>query len=263
MSTLKINDIEYDMSSPSGLEFKNKYITSFGDEVLPEVNISWNHADGFYLALNSDSDKEFIVKIFDRDNTLLYETTLKSGMYSRLSREYYNGIRYEIHYNSTVIAQETINFKGKRVYIAFDSSSLGDTISWVPYCEEFRKINECELIVSTFKNFLFEKSYPSLTFVPPGGVVHNIHAMFNIGWFYDKEKEPEYPSSIPLQKSITNILGLDFKEVKPKIDFSPSERPIENKYFCIANHSTAQAKYWNNPNGWQEVVDYLNQIRKS
>ena len=35
MNTLKINEIEYDMSSPSGLEFKNKYITSFGDEPLP------------------------------------------------------------------------------------------------------------------------------------------------------------------------------------------------------------------------------------
>jgi autotransporter strand-loop-strand O-heptosyltransferase len=179
-------------------------------------------------------------------------------MYSRLNRRYYNGIRYEIHYNSTVIAQETINFKGKRVYIAFDSSSLGDTISWVPYCEEFRKINECELIVSTFKNFLFEKSYPSITFVPPGGVVHNIHAMFNIGWFYDKEKEPEYPSSVPLQKSITNILGLDFKEIQSNIYFDPKERPYNGKYVCVATNSTAGCKLWNNPNGWTELVKYLN-----
>ena len=27
----------------------------------------------------------------------------------------------------------------------------------------------------------------------------------------------------------------------------------------IATHSTAQAKYWNNPTGWQEVVDWCNQ----
>ena len=68
--SLKINDIEYDMSSPSGLEFRNQYITSFGDEVLPKVSVSWNHVDGFYLALDSDSDKEFIVKLFDKDNIL-------------------------------------------------------------------------------------------------------------------------------------------------------------------------------------------------
>ena len=28
-------------------------------------------------------------------------------------------------------------------------------------------------------------------------------------------------------------------------------------YICIATHSTAQAKYWNNSNGWQELVDYV------
>jgi autotransporter strand-loop-strand O-heptosyltransferase len=246
------------MSSQTSLEFKNKYITSFGDEPLPKVTINWNHIEGFYLSLNSDSDKEFIVKIFDRDNSLLYQTTLKDNMYSKLSKKYYNGIRYEIYYESTLVHQETINFKNKRVFISFDSSSLGDTISWVPYCEEFRKINECELIVSTFKNFLFEKSYPNIKFVSPGSIVHNIHAMFNIGWFYDNNKEPEYPSLIPLQKSITNILGLNFKEIQSNIYFEPKKRPYNEKYICIATNSTAGCKLWNNPNGWVELVKYLN-----
>jgi autotransporter strand-loop-strand O-heptosyltransferase len=260
MNIIKINDVAYDMSSPSGLEFKNKYITSFGDEPLPKVTIKWSHIEGFYLNLNSDSDKEFIVKIFDKDNSLLYQTTLKNNMYSKLNRKYYNGIRYEIYYNSNLILQETINFKNKQVYIAFDSSSLGDTISWVPYCEEFRKINECELIVSTFKNDLFEKSYPNIKFVQPGGVVHNIYAMFNIGWFYDNDKEPEYPSTIPLQKSITNILGLDFKEIQSNVYFEPKNRPYNEKYICIATNSTAACKLWNNPIGWVELVKYLNSL---
>ena len=26
---------------------------------------------------------------------------------------------------------------------------------------------------------------------------------------------------------------------------------------CIATQSTAQAKYWNNPDGWKKIVDYL------
>jgi len=30
------------------------------------------------------------------------------------------------------------------------------------------------------------------------------------------------------------------------------------KYVCIAIHSTAQCKYWNFPNGWTEIVKYLN-----
>ena len=87
MNILKINKIEYDMSSPSGLEFKNKYITSFGDKPLPKVNVKWNHVEGFYLSLDSDSDKEFLVKIFDKNNSLLYQTILKNGMYAKLNRK--------------------------------------------------------------------------------------------------------------------------------------------------------------------------------
>jgi autotransporter strand-loop-strand O-heptosyltransferase len=258
MNTLKINEIEYNMSSPSGLEFRNKYITSFGDEPLPRVTINWNHIEGFYLSLNSDSDKEFLVKIFDKDNELLYQTTLKNNMYSKITRKYYNGIRYEIYYKSNLVLKETINFKNKRVYIAFDSSSLGDTISWAPYCEEFRRVNECEVIVSTFYNYFFEKSYPNILFVPPGGVVHNIYAMFNIGWFYDKDREPEYPSSIPLQKAATNILGLEFTEIRPKLSFTPGPRPIKEKYVTIGMSTTAGCKEWSHPNGWQTLINHLN-----
>jgi autotransporter strand-loop-strand O-heptosyltransferase len=34
----------------------------------------------------------------------------------------------------------------------------------------------------------------------------------------------------------------------------------KKKKVGIGMHSTCQAKYWNNPNGWQEVVDYLNSL---
>jgi len=45
MNTLEINDIEYDMSSPSGLEIKKKYITSFGDSFGPSVDVSWHYVN--------------------------------------------------------------------------------------------------------------------------------------------------------------------------------------------------------------------------
>ena len=39
-------------------------------------------------------------------------------------------------------------------------------------------------------------------------------------------------------------------------------KPMKSKkpYICIANHSTAQSKYWNNPTGWQELVDYVKEL---
>jgi autotransporter strand-loop-strand O-heptosyltransferase len=48
---------------------------------------------------------------------------------------------------------------------------------------------------------------------------------------------------------------LEFKEVKPKIKLSKN---IEKECLVsIAIHGTAQTKYWNNPTGWQELVDYI------
>ena len=260
MNTLKINDIEYDMSSPSGLEFKKKYITSFGDSFSPSVDVSWHHVNGFYLEIKSDSEDLFTIEIIDNSNTVVYKTTLKSGMYSKLSRQYFNGIKYKIYHKERLIKEEDINFNNKKVFISFDSSSLGDTISWLPYCEEFRIKHNCEVVVSTFKNFFFEKLYPNIKFVQPGSVVNNIHGMFKIGWFYDNNLEPEYPSSIPLQKAITNILGLDFKEIQSNVYFEPKERPYNEKYICIATNSTAGCKLWNNPNGWTELVKYLKDL---
>jgi autotransporter strand-loop-strand O-heptosyltransferase len=253
---LKINDIDYDMSSPNGIEFRDKYIKSFGDEPHPQVDINWFHIDGFHLELKSPTEHEFDVQIYDNDG-LIYETKLKNNMYSKLSRKYFNGIRYVISYNGNTIKDETISFENKRVLIAFDSSSLGDTISWVPYCEEFGKKHNCEVVVSTFKNFLFEESYPNIKFVKPGSVVNNIHGMFKIGWFYDNNLEPEYPAAIPLQKAITNILGLPFQEIQSNVYFKPKEKAIQDKYVCIATNSTAGCKLWNYPNGWVALAHYL------
>lgn len=257
---ISFNNIEYDMSSPTSEEYKRRLIEGLGDTYpsnTHNISVDWLHIDGFYLNLKTNNDLEYLVKIFDGNNMFLYESVLKHNMFCRLSRKYYNGIRYEIYNNNELIKSETISFENKTVYIAFDSSSLGDTISWIPYCEEFRKQHKCNVVVSTFKNLLFEKSYPNLKFVTPGEPVNNIHAMFKIGWFWNSDKEPVNPQTIPLQKAICNILGLPFTEITSNIDFIPTERPLSEKYITIATSSTAGCKLWNYPNGWFELIQVL------
>ena len=154
-----------------------------------------------------------------------------------------------------------ISLKGKRVYIALDSKSIGDTLAWFPYVDEFRKKHDCNVICSTFHNNLFKENYPEIEFVNPGDVVNDLYAMYTIGWYYNAEGNVDYNKNPldfkpqELQKTASDILGLDFKEIKPNIKLKPN---IEKENIVsIAIHSTAQAKYWNNPTGWQEVVDYL------
>jgi autotransporter strand-loop-strand O-heptosyltransferase len=96
--------------------------------------------------------------------------------------------------------------------------------------------------------------YPELEFVEPGTNVQNIMGMYTLGWFYDVNKEPELPNTIPLQKAATNILGLEYKEIVPRIKYIPSKYKGK-KYVSIATNSTAGCKFWTRE-AWQELINY-------
>lgn len=245
-------------------ETKNIYIKEFESTTI-DVRQPINR-DNFYFNMNfvgkpffeikGETDKKFKVSFVNGLNEIVYQTELSTNMWSSVNKTYFDN--WKVLVESDGYKNElTYDCTGKRVYISVDSSSLGDSIAWIPYIDEFRKKWNCEVVVSTFWNKLFRKSYPDLQFVEPGEVVHNLYAMYTIGWFWNSDKEPEEPNTIPLQKSASNILGLDFKEIKPNIDFIPGDKPFEGKYVVIAPHSTSGLKYWNNPTGWQETINYL------
>ena len=224
------------------------------------INYKLHHVNGLYFELVDDGGKnrEYDISFVDKafPDKPIYETKLKTYSWSRLERKFLSDIAIYVRFEGRTIKQINIldEIRGKKVFISFESKALGDTLAWMPYCLEFAKHYECKVVVSTFKNFLFEKVYPELEFVERGVSVNNIIGMFEIGWHWDKNKEPVNPILIPLQKSATNILNLPFEEIIPKMDFTPKERPIENKYVCISTHSTAQLKYWYY---WQELIDNL------
>ena len=223
------------------------------------ITYKLHYIDGIFFELLDDEGKnrEYEVSFVDRiDNKSIYETKLKPKSWAKASRKYFSDICIFVRYEGRTIKQINIidEIKGKRVFINFESKSLGDTIAWIPYCKEFKETYECEVIVSTFHNYLFEKSYPELKFEGRGVVVNNIIAMFELGWFYDKYKEPEHPATIPLQKTASNILNLPFVEIIPTLAFEVKERPINEKYIAISTISTSKCKLWDY---WQELIDNL------
>ena len=260
LNVININGKDYDMSSPTNEKYRKMYIESFGDSVPDNspvnIDIIDHSIDGYYLEIKSEPNIPFGVEFFDSEDKLIHASNLSSGMYSKLSRKYHTDWKIRLRSDDFSFGYN-FNLKGSRVFIVFESSSLGDTIAWVPYCEEFRKKHDCHVIVSTFRNEMFEKLYPNLEFVGRGVVVDNIKSLYRLGWFYDKDKEPILPNTIPLQKSATNILGLDYKEIHSRIHFEPKERPYSKKYICIAPSSTAGCKLWNNPTGWLDLTEYL------
>jgi autotransporter strand-loop-strand O-heptosyltransferase len=212
-----------------------------------------------FLEIRGESDSDYLVKFFDENGVCHYENSIKSNHWVKLSRRYFTKWTVKVWENGKIIYDKILDYTNQRVYIALDSKSLGDTIAWLPYAREFRKKHNCKVIVSTFWNYLFEKNYPDLEFISPGQPANSIIGMYKIGWFYDSSYEPELPNTIPLQKAATNILGLDFCEVKPEIVLDTKARPIETKYITIATNSTAGLKFWTRE-GWQELVDYFNSL---
>ena len=213
-----------------------------------------------YLEINGETENDLNVRFYDQGE-MVYQNNVKINSWIKLNKQYYSDWKIEVRENDELIFETTNDYKDKRVLITFGSSSLGDTLAWISYCEEFRKKHQCKLIVSTFMNNLFKDQYPDIEFVEPGNTVNNLIAQYDLGWFYDDQsnydfnRHPQDFKKLPLQQTATDILGLDFEEIRPRLNLPKVEK---KKKVGIGFHSTAQSKYWNNSVGWQKVVDYLN-----
>lgn len=234
------------------------------DNIVRKTNPVYNihFVDGpFFEVTNSPGDSYHVFFNDKKNNSIFHNGEIGNNCWIKANLKYFVDWSILVSRNNGKLEEFKINLKDKRVYIALESKSLGDTLAWIPYVEEFRKKHNCKLICSTFLNGLFTETYPDIEFVSPGSVVDNIYAMYRIGWFYDGDSEninytlnPTDFKSQPLQKTASDILGLDFSEVRPKLKI-PNKPKL--KKVGIGIHGTSQSKYWNNPTGWQEVVDYL------
>lgn len=231
---------------------------------ISEINISnfrYNFIDGAYFEINEDPNSKYRISFIDKSTNLeKYWAEISGNSWARCNHKYFIDWKIKLtnHFGKTV-KEIDIDLKSRKVYIPLESKSLGDSLAWIPYVDEFRKKHKCQVVCSTFWNSLFEESYPEIEFVNPGSVVEGIEALYRIGWFYgengvDYDMNPSDFKKFPLQKTASDILGLEYEEIKPRIKFRKKERI--NK-IGIGINSTAQAKYWNNPKGWQELTDWI------
>ena len=249
-------DIPEDQEMDFGLKHLGMYKKVMDEPIRKQLSrIDVSFVDQPFLEVKGDPNSLFLVKFFDEAGNEVYANTIKTDNWIRLSRTWFTRWTIKVWENDSLILDYTLNYKGKRVYIAFDSSSLGDTIAWMPYALEFKKKHNCHVIVSTFKNFLFQDAYPELEFVTPGSQVENVFGKYTLGWFYNEDREPALPNTIPLQKAATNILGLDYQELRPRIVHTPRNK-FDGKIVTIATNSTAGCKFWTRE-AWQELIDFL------
>jgi autotransporter strand-loop-strand O-heptosyltransferase len=149
------------------------------------------------------------------------------------------------------------------VLINFPVGPIGDTIGWFPYAVKFQERHGCRLTCAMDERLipLFRDAYPGIIFLTHQEVeTGRYYATYWIGLSSDDKEFRNQPCDfryVGLHRNAGYILGVDPAEVPPRIALADDSRPLPEPYVCIAVQSTMQAKYWNNPEGWREIVRFL------
>jgi autotransporter strand-loop-strand O-heptosyltransferase len=203
------------------------------------------------------------VRIKDLDTgNILFETQFGAGRVNS-SKRYYVRFGIDLMQDDKVVFTHEFAAASREVLIQFPIGTLGDTLGWLPYAVKFQEKHGCRLTCAMAEWLipLFKDAYPHIAFVNHEQVQpEQFYATYNLGLFFDDKDSIFQPCDfrhVGLHRTAGYILGVDPTEVPPKLAIKDDSRPIPERYVVIAAQSTTQAKYWNNPTGWRDIVTFL------
>ena len=218
--------------------------------------------DGCRVVLQ-ESEHPWRVRLSDLDTgNTLFETELKAGRVNS-SKRYYVRFHVEAWQNGESVFVHEFSAADRDVLIQFPLGTLGDTLGWFPYAVKFQERHECRLTCGMSDKLipLFRDAYPDITFLTHEEITpENYYATYNMGLFFDDKDGLHQPCDfrhVGLHRTAGYILGVDPTEAPARITLADDTRPIAEPYVVIATQSTTQAKYWNNPTGWHDIVAFL------
>jgi autotransporter strand-loop-strand O-heptosyltransferase len=220
--------------------------------------------DGCRVTL-PESEHPWRVRLSDLDSgNILFQTELKTGRINS-SKRYFVRFQLEVWQNGASLLVHSYSAKDRDVLIQFPVGTLGDPLGWFPYAVKFAERHGCRLTCAMGDKViaLLRDSYPKITFLTHDEVKpERYYATYSMGLFFDDKDNVFQPCDfrhVGLHRTAGYILGVDPTETPPRISPGDDHRPIAEPYVCIAVQSTTQCKYWNNPNGWREIVAFLKQ----
>jgi autotransporter strand-loop-strand O-heptosyltransferase len=231
---------------------------------LRDNTIDISYHKGARVTISGKQDIKYRVEFTDIDTgNIEYRTIITPGMFASPYKKY--AVNWEIKiYDDLqeIVKTERFSPKGEIIYFDFDSSSIGDTISWIPQIERYQKITGCKILIKTFHNDLFSRNYPEWDWIYPGSLLKQHYASYSLGYFLGEnrfEYTPKDPRSSALGEVACEIIGIPYEELKPRISILEPEYTISGEYVCICTESTAGAKYWHFEGGWQTLVNFINE----
>lgn len=109
------------------------------DSGLPGVKLDFNFGARVLLP----DDGEYRVRFTDMDTgSILYDGIVRNNLITS-NKKYYINFRVEIWKNGAQPFIHDLNLSGRNVLIVFPVGTLGDSLAWFPYAEEFRKKHRC------------------------------------------------------------------------------------------------------------------------
>ena len=232
---------------------------------VPRGQFSLEYQNGFRLQVGQLGPGEWRAEFWEGPELIYAANKLNAGHWYGPSRKWHTDWQVKVYHNGELYKELRWALKGKEVLVQFDSSSLGDTLAWMGQMEPFKELHGIKkLLVRTHKSWLFDQEWYSQKGIE---LIYDwqqtAEAQYNIGVYYDetetwKRNEHKYDwRHVTLSKIASDRLGIPYKERRPKLAPEYLTGPREpKKQIVIATQSTAQAKYWNNPTGWQALTNY-------
>ena len=227
------------------------------------------YQDGPKLTIDQAGTEPLRAEFWDGEDLIYAPKDLQSNSWYKPARNWWTQWTIKLYNGDRLVHSEAVSLEGKELTVEMASSSLGDTLAFMGQLHAVMYTHKpSRVYVKTHKPWLFDKAWyleRGIEFIDWS--VPNKGAVITIGVFYTMEEpwkraEHKYDwRTITLGKIAADRLGVEYVEQRPQLapEFLIKSRNKNTKpSIVIATHSTAQAKYWNNPTGWQETIDWCN-----
>jgi autotransporter strand-loop-strand O-heptosyltransferase len=234
------------------------------------IRYDFNHGARVFLPARAEGAWRVRLRDLDTGNILFQSDNQGASVYS--AKRFYVRFKIEIwdvdkSDVATQVLNHTYDARDKDVLIQLPVGTLGDTMGWFSYVARFAETHGARVACSMSAHIipLFREAYPHIWLLTPEEAIEQdlpsrAYASYAIGLFFDDKDSVQQPTDfrhVGLHRTAGYILGVDPTEAPPRLALPDESRPIPEPYVCIAVQSTSQAKYWNNPTGWREVVAFF------
>jgi autotransporter strand-loop-strand O-heptosyltransferase len=221
----------------------------------------------FGARVNLPAGTKWRIRLSDLDHGNVLFESRNEGALVTSAKVFFVRFGIEVWADESPVFTHHYDCSGRDVLVQFPIGTLGDIFAWFPYAERFAEQHGATVTcaMSPLLAALLQPSYPRLRLVShEQAVAENLcaraYATYYMGLFFNDAANVWQPTDfrlVGLQRTAGYILGVEPVEIRPRLALPDESRPIAEPYVCIAIQSSTQAKYWNNPEGWHQVVAFL------